>query len=120
MRDFHELKVWGKAHALVLAVYKVSEKYPRSEIYGLTGQSRRAAASIASNIAEGCGKDTESEFARYLRIAMGSANEVQYNLLLAHNLGLLTGAVFQQLGTDAFEVKKMLAALIQKLTADSR
>ena len=119
MRDFHELRVWSKAHQLVLAIYKTSASYPKSEAYGLTSQSRRAAASIASNIAEGCGKNTEPDFARFLCIAMGSASEVQDNLLLAHDLGFLSSTVFQQLDTNVIEVKRMLATLIKKLTADS-
>jgi four helix bundle protein len=119
MRDFHDLKVWAKAHQLVLAIYKVSAGFPQSEIYALTNQARRAAVSIASNIAEGCGRNTEPEFARFLQIAMGSASEVQYHLLLAHDLGFLNNQESQQLESDVTEVKRMLTALIQKLTAES-
>ena len=119
MRDFHELRVWSKAHQLVLAIYKASAGYPKNEVYGLTGQSRRAAVSIASNIAEGCGKNTDPDFARFLQMAMGSASEVQYDLLLAHDLGFLSSTVFQQLDTNVIEVKRMLATLIKKLRADS-
>jgi four helix bundle protein len=119
MRDFHALRVWSKAHQLVLAIYKASAGYPKNEVYGLTSQSRRAAASVASNIAEGCGKNTEPDFARFLQIAMGSASEVQYDLLLAHDLGFINSAAFQQLEANVIEVKRMLATLIKKLTADS-
>jgi four helix bundle protein len=119
MRDFHELRVWSKAHQLVLAIYKTSAIYPRTEAYGLANQSRRAAVSIASNIAEGCGKNTDPDFARFLQMAMGSASEVQYDLLLAHDLGFLSSTVFQQLDTNVIEVKRMLATLIKKLRADT-
>jgi len=119
MRDFHDLKVWGKAHQLVLAIYKASTGFPQSEIYALTSQFRRAAISIPSNIAEGCGRKTETEFARFLQIAMGSASEVQYHLLLARDLGFVKDSEFQQLESDVTEVKRMLTALIQKLNAES-
>ena len=119
MRDFHDLKVWGKAHQLVLAIYKASNGFPRSEIYALTSQVRRAAVSIASNIAEGCGRKTETDFARFLQMAMGSASEVQYDLLLARDLKFIKESEFQQLEGDITEVKRMLTALIQKLKAES-
>jgi four helix bundle protein len=119
MRDFHDLKVWGKAHHLVLAIYRISAGFPQREIYALTSQLRRAAISIASNIAEGCGRSSEGEFAHFLQIAMGSASEVQYDLLLARDLSFLSEPDFQQLDNDVIEVKRMLATLIQKLNADS-
>ena len=119
MRDFHDLKVWGKAHQLVLAIYKISAGFPQREIYALTSQLRRAAISIASNIAEGCGRSSEAEFARFLQIAMGSASEAQYGLLLARDLGFLNDSESQHLENDVIEVKRMLTELIQKLSAES-
>lgn len=119
MRDFHDLKVWAKAHQLVLAVYQASAGFPQSEVYALSSQIRRAAISIASNIAEGCGRKTETEFARFLQIAMGSASEVQYDLLLARDLGFLSESAFQPLERDIVDVKRMLTALMQKLNAES-
>ena len=119
MRDFHDLKVWGKTHQLVLAIYKISAGFPQREVYALTSQLRRAAISMASNIAEGCGRSTEAEFARFLQIAMGSASEVQYDLLLARDLGFLNNSESHQLENDVIEVKRMLTALIQKLSAES-
>ena len=118
MRDFHELKVWSKAHHLVLAIYKVSAGFPKREIYALTSQLRRASISVASNIAEGCGRDSEAEFSHFLQIAMGSASEVEYDLFLAHDLTFLNDSEFQQLDNDVVEVKRMLAAFIQKLNAE--
>jgi four helix bundle protein len=119
MRDFHDLKVWARAHQLVLAIYKASAGFPQSEIYALTIQLRRASISIASNIAEGCGRKTETDFARFLQIAMGSASEVQYDLLLARDLGFVPDGEFQQLESEVTEIKRMLTALIQKLNAES-
>ncbi len=88
MRDFRQLMVWEKSHQLTLEIYQATGAFPREELYGLTSQIRRAAASIPANIAEGCGKDTETELARYMQISMGSASELEYHLLLAHDLGL--------------------------------
>jgi four helix bundle protein len=89
MKNFRELKVWGKSHQLTLAVYKATTTFPREEEYGLTSQLRRACASVPANIAEGCGRGSEADFARFLQIAMGSASELEYHLLLARDLNLL-------------------------------
>jgi four helix bundle protein len=115
MRDFHELRVFEKAHKSVLAVYRISRGFPQSEIYTLTSQIRRAAINVTSNIAEGCGRNTKTEFARFLQIALGSACEVQYQLLLSRDLGYTNGLEFQQLDGEISEVKRMLTGLIQKL-----
>lgn len=89
MRDFRQLQVWDKAHQLTLLIYEATLKFPREELYGLTSQIRRAAVAIPANIAEGCGKDTELELARYMQISMGSASELEYHLLLARDLRYL-------------------------------
>ena len=73
MKDFKELKVWEKAHKLAVAIYKATLTFPKTEVYGLTSQMRRAGVSIPANIAEGCGRRSEVEFARFLQIAMGSS-----------------------------------------------
>lgn len=118
MKDFRELKVWRKAHQLALAVYKATATFPREELYGLTSQIRRASVSISSNIAEGCGRGGDAELARFFQIAMGSASELEYHLLLAHDLSLLSGNVYEQLANDVTKVKRMLATFIGKLKAD--
>ena len=118
VKDFHELKVWQKAHELTLAIYRVTAPFPREELYGLTSQLRRASASIAANLAEGCGRSGDAEFARFCSIAMGSASEVEYHLLLARDLKLLKPGEYQELAPRAIELKRMLTALLQKLTAD--
>jgi four helix bundle protein len=84
MKDFHELKVWQKAHQLTLAVYPVTATFPREELYGLTSQLRRCSSSLPANLAEGCGRNGDfAEFARFCSIAMGSASELEYHLLSA-------------------------------------
>jgi four helix bundle protein len=89
MRDFRELKVWEKAHAMALNVYRATAQFPRDELYGLTSQVRRACTSIPANIVEGCGRNGDAELARFFRIAMGSASELEYHLLLASDLNFL-------------------------------
>lgn len=118
MRDFRELKVWEKAHQLILAVYKATAAFPRDELYGLTSQLRRSCASIPANIAEGCGRSGDAELARFLQIAMGSASELECHLLLAHDLSFLSNSDYECLTGDTTEVKRMLTSFIQKLNAD--
>ena len=118
MKDFHELKVWQKAHALTLAVYQSTSDFPREERYGLTSQLRRCSASIPANLAEGCGRNGDAELARFCSIAMGSASELEYHLLLARDLKLLKPKDYQELDQRTIELKRMLTALIQKLNAD--
>lgn len=115
MKDFKKLAVWEKSHKLTLAVYKATASFPKDELYGLTSQVRRASSSIPANIAEGCGREGDAEFARFLQIAMGSASELQYHLLLAHDLGFLQTSLYTQLEIDVVEVKRMLTVFIQTL-----
>ena len=119
MQSSKNLKVWEKAHALTLDVYKTSMLFPREEMYGLTGQMRRASASIAANIAEGSCRKGDSDFARFLQIAMGSASELEYHLLLARDLELLKSLDYERLSEEMCEVKRMLASLIHKLRTES-
>ncbi len=118
MKDFKELKVWQKSHALTLAIYTSTRSFPKDEAFGLTSQMRRAAASVPANIAEGCGRSGDAELGRFLGIAMGSASELEYHLLLAHDLGLVSEADYPPLNEQTIEVKRMLAAFILKLKAD--
>lgn len=120
MKDFRELKVWQKAHELTLAVYRVSATFPREELYGLTSQLRRSCSSIAANLAEGCGRSGDAEFARFCSIAMGSASELDYHLLLAKDLDLIPPTDYDDLAKRAAELKRMLNVLIQKLRANSQ
>ena len=118
MKDFRSLKVWEKAHALTLVTYKLTEQFPKQELYSLTNQVQRAAVSIPANIAEGCGKDSDAELKRYFSIAMGSASELEYLLLLARDLGYLQGSNYQSAQNELVETRKMLNAFIQKLKAN--
>ncbi len=118
MKDFRELKVWEKAHGMTLEIYRATTRFPKDELYGLTSQLRRASASIPTNIAEGCGRGSDADFARFAQIAMGSASEVEYLLLLAHDLGYIDEAIHQTLTLQATEIKRMLTGLLQKLRAD--
>jgi len=119
MQDFRNLKVWQRAHALTLAVYEATRAFPKDEVYGLTSQIRRAASSVPANIAEGCGRDGDPELKRFLQIAMGSAAELEYHLMLAHDLKLLNDTVYQELAASVSEVKRMLAAFIVRLRGDT-
>ncbi len=118
VKDFHDLKVWQKGHQLTLAIYQVTTAFPRDEMYGLTSQLRRACASIPANLAEGCGRNGPAEFARFCSIAMGSASELEYHLLLAKDLKLIKLNDYEALTHRATELKRMLAGLLQKLNAD--
>jgi four helix bundle protein len=120
MQDFRDLKVWEKAHRLTLAIYKATQTFPRQEMYGLTSQIRRASSSIPANLAEGCGRGGDPDFARFLWIAMGSASELEYHLLLARDLEFLAAADHNHLQAAVTEVKRMLAALIQRVKSPSR
>lgn len=119
MQDFRNLRVWEKAHQRVLDVYKSSSAFPLEEVYGLTSQIRRASVSIGANIAEGCCRQGDSELRRFLQIAIGSASELEYELLLTCDLTLLRSPEYEHLFTEVTEVKRMLAVLIQRLRADS-
>ena len=115
MKDFKELKVWKKSHALTLQVYKETRTFPREELFGLTSQIRRAAASIGADIVEGCGRRSDGDFTRFLQIARGSASELEYHLLLARDLRLLDEAVFHGLDSKVVEVERMLTGLVKKV-----
>jgi len=103
----------------VLDIYRVTKRFPKEEIYGLTSQVRRAASSIPANIAEGCGTNTDTELARYMQISMASASELEYHLLLAHDLEYLDDLAFKSLNAKTIEVKRMLAPFINKLRRKS-
>ena len=114
-RDFRRLKVWQKSHSLALGIYEATGNFPNSELYGLTSQFRRSAVSIPAIIAEGCGRGGSAEFARFLQIAMGSASELEYHVLLARDLALLSAEDSDALTTQIIEIKKMLSSFIQRL-----
>ena len=112
------MKVWEKAHRLTLAIYKSTEQFPKQELYSLTNQIQRAVVSVPANIAEGCGKDSDAELKRYFVIAMGSASELEYLILLACELGYLQSNKYQSIQNDLVEMRKMLNSFIQTLKAN--
>ena len=119
MQDFRTLQVWQKAHELTLSVYPLTATFPEGERYGLTSQIRRSAASIPANIAEGCGRGGRKEFSRFLRVAAGSASELEYHLLLAHDLRMVGAEEHKELARNVADVRRMLAGLLRKLTSDT-
>ncbi len=114
-QDYRKLDVWRIAHQLTLDVYRVTADFPRDELYGLTSQLRRAAASIPTNIAEGCGRGGQKELARFLRTARGSANEVEYQVHLSHDLGYIKREVATELYRSVQQVGRMLTSLIRSV-----
>ena len=120
MRNYRDLQVWEKAHRLALAIYRGTQDFPKEERFGLTSQVRRSAASIAANLAEGCGRRSDGEMARFIQISMGSGAELSYHLLLARDLGFLKNSEYSSLNSDLGEIMRMLSALSQKVRNASR
>src|ERR1700756_4349559 len=112
MRNYRDLQVWTKAHQLTLDLYRLSQSFPREEVYGLSSQLRRAAVSIGANLAEGCGRRTSAELARFVRIAMGSPSELDYHLLISRDLGFLNNNDFMHAAAQLTEVRKMLTSFL--------
>src|SRR5689334_20449604 len=100
MQSFRNLKVWEKTHALTLDVYQATNAFPKDELFGLTSQIRRASASVGANIAEGSCRKGDGEFGRFLHIAIGSASEVEYHLLLARDLKILRSQDYDRLSVS--------------------
>lgn len=118
MKNYKDLIVWKKAHKLVLYVYKVTKNFPPEEKFNLTSQIRRAGTSIPTNIAEGCERFTQPDFAKYLQDALGSAQEVEYLSFLSFELDYLVEDDFKKLDSQTNEVKAMLISLIKKVRKD--
>lgn len=115
MRNFMDLRVWQEAHVLSLDAYRLTRRFPREEMYGLTFQIRRSCVSIEANLAEGCGRRTDPELARFVQIAMGSASELACHLLLARDLSLLGASDHQELHVRLTRVRRMLTSLLQSI-----
>jgi four helix bundle protein len=113
MRNYRALMIWKKSHEFSLEIYRLTHEFPRREIYGLTSQIRRASASVPTNIAEGCGRNGNPEFIHFLQIALGSANEVDYQILLSKDLGYLPQADYERLCESSSELRRMLATFIR-------
>ncbi|HBJ33722.1 MAG TPA: four helix bundle protein [Planctomycetaceae bacterium] len=120
MRDHRNLRAFQLADELALLVYRETNGFPKEEMFGLTSQVRRAAVSVASNIAEGCGRSTDADFLRFLDMANGSLRELQYQISLANRLGYLpTGTVLADDTSVLFETGRVLHGLIRSMRANS-
>ena len=117
MRDFHTLKIWQRSHQLTLDVYEATRLFPTEELFGLTSQLRRAVASIPTNIAEGCGRASNKDFAHFLQIAIGSLSEVEYELLLANSLNYIEENNYRLLSEETVAVRKMIINYRHELIA---
>lgn len=119
MQDFRKLQTWQRSHALVRRVYSLTRAFPEDERFGLTSQARRAVVSIPANVAEGAGRGGKREFGRYLDLAFGSASELEYYLLLAYDLSLLTATDYETVSAELSQVKRMLAGLSRRVRSSS-
>ena len=119
MQDFTQLKVWQKAHNFTVNLYKKTANFPSEEKFGLTNQIRRASVSIESNIAEGCGRNGEREFSRFIDLAQGSAYEVRCQIFIARDLGFLSSDESNLLLSKIDEISRMMIAFQKKLKAES-
>ena len=118
MKDFRDLKVWQRAHSITLAIYRCTRDFPCEETYGMTSQLRRCSASVAANIAEGCGRSGNPEFGRFLTVAMGSASELEYFLLLARDLHYLAPENYTRIANEVVEMRRMLNGLLSKVQSE--
>src|SRR5271166_3468598 len=115
MKDFRDLKVWQRAHQITLTIYRCTRDFPREETYGMVSQLRRCSFSVAANISEGCGRSGNPEFGRFLSMAMGSASELEYFLLLALDLEYLSAAKYETIAAEVGQMRRMLNRLIAKV-----
>jgi len=115
MRDFKKYTIWESRHKLTLTVYKITDNFPKSELFGLTSQMRRASASVPSNIAEGCGRESDIEFKRFLIIASGSASELLYLLILSKDIGYISNEQFEEFEIALTTLRKSIHQLIKKI-----
>jgi four helix bundle protein len=115
MQDFRKLKVWEKAHHLTIDIYRATDSFPRREQFGLVAQLRRASSSIPANIAEGCGRGSQRQLAQFLQVALGSANELEYHLLLASDLSYMSRPAHSLLRDKLVEIRMMLVRLIRRV-----
>jgi len=118
MRDYKKYDIWKLSHFLTLEIYKITEDFPKEEVFGLTSQIRRASSSVGINIVEGCGRGSDEDFKRFLRNASGSAFEVEYILLLSKDLNYISEEKFLELSPKAEELKMKISKLILKIEED--
>jgi len=112
LRNYRDLQVWSKTYVLTLELYKLSRAFPKDELYGITAQVRRSATSIGANLAEGCGRRGNSELARFIKISLGSASELDYHLLICRDLEFLKPADYVRCSKELTTIRKMLTSLL--------
>lgn len=115
MQDFRSLKVWEQSHQITLEIYRITSHYPKEELWALVSQMRRSSSSIPTNIAEGCGRHTDDDFAHFLQMALGSANELEYQILLSADLNYISDEIHKELNSKINNIKRMLINLIAKV-----
>jgi four helix bundle protein len=115
MRDFKKYDIWQLSHSITLEIYKITTVFPKDETYGLSSQIRRSVSSIPTNISEGCGRNSDKEFNQFLNIALGSANETEYLLILSKDLKYLTEESFSDLESKINAIKSKIYKLKQIL-----
>ncbi|WPF87335.1 four helix bundle protein [Cyanobacterium aponinum AL20118] len=115
VNDYKDLRVWKKGIDIAEQCYRLTQSFPKEEIYGLTSQIRRSAVSISSNIAEGYGRRTTAEYIRFLNIAQGSCNELETQLIIAQRIGYCTSESIQEINQELLSINRMLISLINKL-----
>lgn len=115
MRDFTKLVIWQRSHQLTLKVYAATKTYPKDEIFGITSQMRRSSSSVPTNIAEGCGRNSNPQFLHFLQISAGSLSELNYQFILSKDLFYLETNQFQELYNEGVELLKMIHAYSSKL-----
>ncbi|MER8708156.1 four helix bundle protein [Mesorhizobium sp. M0323] len=116
--SYRDLIVWQQAMDLTVAIYQVTRTWPKDEIYGLTGQVRRAATSVPANIAERYGRESRASYQQFLRIAQGSLKELETHLLIAQRVGITSREAVESLMPHSESVGKLLRLLIRKLSAE--
>ncbi len=120
MRDFKDLIVWERSHRLALALYRATDTFPKHEVFGLSSQIRRAGASVPTNLAEGCGRWGDGDMGRFIQIAMGSASEVAYLILLARDLSYLPAHEYAHLAVEMDEVRRMLTVFYKRVRTSKK
>ncbi len=117
MRDFRQLRIWELSHNLTLKIYRITKGFPKEELFSLTSQMRRSSSSIPTNIAEGCGRGSNSDYARFLQIAVGSSSELDYQILLAKDLEYIDNTLYAELNNEISSLQRQLVAFLQKVRA---
>ncbi len=115
MRNFQELTIWQKSHQITLKIYSTVRQFPSHELFELTSQMRRSSSSVPTNIAEGCGRNSDAEMKRFLIISTGSCSELEYQLILARDLKYIDEIIFNELQNEVVLIRRMIYSFAEKL-----